>query len=161
MSTNITAPADYRAWLGDLKARFRQVQLKAVVAVNTELLQFYWGLGADIVAKQATQAWGSGFLEKLSQDLMQEFPEMKGFSKRNLEQIRRWYGFWSTPPAIAKQAASQLLTIPWWHNVVIMGLATYTLSHTLPEALRDKLPSIEVLGADLGYSFPTRESEHG
>jgi hypothetical protein len=39
MSANVTAPADYRAWLGDLKARFRQVQLKAAVAVNTELLQ--------------------------------------------------------------------------------------------------------------------------
>ncbi len=127
MSTNVPVSPDYRAWLGDLKARFRQVQLKAAVAVNTELLQFYWGLGADIVAKQATQAWGSGFLEKLSQDLMQEFPGMKGFSKRNLEQIRRWYSFWPLQPAIAKQAASQLLAIPWWHNVVIM---TKCQSHT-------------------------------
>lgn len=61
MSTNVAASPDYRAWLGNLKARFRQVQLKAAVAVNTELLQFYWELGADILAKQATQAWGSGW----------------------------------------------------------------------------------------------------
>lgn len=113
--------ADFRLWVSTLKARFRQIQLKAAVAVNVSLLQFYWDLGADIVARQADQVWGSGFLEKLSQELMQEFPEVKGFSKRNLEQIRRWYSFWNREPAIAKQAASQLLSIPWWHNVVIAG----------------------------------------
>ncbi|MFN9728146.1 YhcG family protein [Acidovorax sp.] len=121
MSANVTAPADYRAWLGDLKARFRQVQLKAAVAVNTELLQFYWALGTDIVAKQATQAWGSGFLEKLSQDLMQEFPEMKGFSKRNLELIRQWHRYWTSDAAIAKQAVAQLVSIPWGHNLAIIS----------------------------------------
>ncbi|MGQ0710287.1 MAG: PDDEXK nuclease domain-containing protein [Rhodoferax sp.] len=115
---------EYRAWIGTLKTRFRQVQLKAAVAVNTELLQFYWDLGADIVARQAQHAWGSRFLERLSQDLMQEFPQTKGFSKRNLEQIRRWYGFWSSQPEIAKQAASQLLAIPWWHNVIIASQST-------------------------------------
>jgi predicted nuclease of restriction endonuclease-like (RecB) superfamily len=122
LSTPITPTAgDYREWLGNLKTRFRQVQLKAAVAVNTALLQFYWELGADIVAQQVSQRWGSGFLDKLSQDLMQEFPDMKGFSKRNLEQIRRWYSFWSTTPEITKQAASQLFAIPWWHNVVILS----------------------------------------
>ena len=45
---------DYREWLGQLKTRFGQVQLKAAVAVNSALLQFYWELGADIVAKQGS-----------------------------------------------------------------------------------------------------------
>lgn len=123
MSTNVTAPADplhYRAWLGDLKARFRQVQLKAAVAVNTELLQFYWALGADIVARQAEQSWGSGFLEKLSQDLMQEFPEMKGFSLRNLKYIRQWHSFWAGS-GIGQQAVAQLASIPWGHNLAIIS----------------------------------------
>lgn len=62
--------ADYGQWLGELKTRFRQVQLKAAVAVNTELLQFYWELGADIVTRQAAHGWGSGFLDNLSHDLM-------------------------------------------------------------------------------------------
>ncbi|MEN9844298.1 MAG: hypothetical protein RLZZ612_2127 [Pseudomonadota bacterium] len=115
-----TTSAEYRQWLTDLKTRFRQVQLKAAVTVNTALLQFYWELGADIVARQASQRWGSGFLERLSQDLMQEFPDVKGFSKRNLEQIRRWHGFWSAHPSIAQQPASQLMGIPWWHHVVIL-----------------------------------------
>ena len=119
---------DYRVWLKEIKAKVRRVQLNAAVAVNEELLRFYWELGADIAERQKSAAWGSGFLKQLSQDLMAEFPEMKGFSKRNLEQIRRWFLFWSQPPAIAKQAASQIVQqpvaqitrIPWWHNVVII-----------------------------------------
>jgi len=112
--------SDYHQWLIDLKTRFRQVQLKAAVAVNTELLRFYWELGADILARQASQAWGSGFLEKLSQDLMQEFPEMKGFSVRNLKYIRQWHRFW-VESAIGQQAVAQLTTIPWGHNLAILS----------------------------------------
>ena len=117
----ISASPDYRQWLGDLKTRFRQVQLKAVVSVNTSLLQFYWELGADMVARQASQVWGSGFLESLSQDLMREFPGMKGFSKRNLELIRQWYRYWEKETAIAQQLVSQLTAIPWGHNIAIMS----------------------------------------
>ena len=122
MSSDITPhAADYRQWLGELKTRYRHVQLKAAVAVNTAMLQFYWELGADMVAKQTQFAWGSGFLTQLSADLGNEFPGVAGFSKRNLEQIRRWHAFWNQSPAIAQQAASQLMGIPWWHHVVILS----------------------------------------
>ena len=121
LSTPITpAAGDYREWLGNLKTRFRQVQLKAAVAVNTALVQFYWDLGADIVAQQASQRWGSGFLDNLSQDLMQEFPDMKGFSVRNLKYIRQWHSFWTESP-IGQQAVAQLTAIPWGHNLAILS----------------------------------------
>jgi len=118
----------YSQWLVALKAKFQRTQITAAVAVNQQLLQFYWELGGEIVEKQKAARWGSGFLKHLSNDLMAEFPEIKGFSKRNLEQIRRWVAFWSESPEIAKQAASQLsdpiisllTSIPWWHNIVII-----------------------------------------
>lgn len=127
---------NYRQWLGELKARFRQVQLKAAVAVNTALLQFYWDLGADIVARQALADWGSGFLNQLSADLMHEFPEMKGFSASNLKYIRQWHQFWvstqiSQQPVgqigrqavaqLMKQPVEQILSIPWGHNLAIIA----------------------------------------
>jgi predicted nuclease of restriction endonuclease-like (RecB) superfamily len=122
MSSELTPSSpEYRQWLGALKGRFRQVQLKAAVAVNTELLGFYWQLGADIVARQAEYAWGSSFLVQLSRDLTAEFPEVKGFSRRNLELIRQWYRHWNSDPAIAQQLVSQLLTIPWGHNLAIVA----------------------------------------
>ena len=123
--------SNYTNWLKELKEKVRLVQLKAAVRVNTELLGFYWSLGRDIVEKQKSAKWGDGFLKQLSQDLTDEFPDMKGFSKRNLELMRKWYLFWSAP--IAKQSATQLLKtelkqhitqIPWWHNVVILTKCT-------------------------------------
>jgi predicted nuclease of restriction endonuclease-like (RecB) superfamily len=127
-SEMIQSQADYRQWLGELKSRFRQVQLKAAVAVNTALLQFYWDLGTDIVVRQAQADWGSGFLKQLSADLTLEFPEMKGFSKRNLELVRQWHLFWVSdvigqqPVAqFAKQPVSQIFGIPWGHNLAIIA----------------------------------------
>ncbi|WP_353801550.1 DUF1016 N-terminal domain-containing protein, partial [Shigella sonnei] len=86
--------AEYKQWLTELKQKVASSQQKAVVKVNTELLTLYWQLGEEIVARQQQAAWGDKLLAQLSQDLMAEFPQMKGFSKRNLEHIRRWYLFW-------------------------------------------------------------------
>lgn len=121
MSNLIKQNHDYSQWLLELKNRFRQRQLKAAVQVNRELLQFYWELGEDIVKRQQDTSWGSGFLKQLSQDLMLEFPEVKGFSKRNLELIRQWYLYWTSDPAIAQQLVAQLTSIPWGHNVHIVS----------------------------------------
>jgi predicted nuclease of restriction endonuclease-like (RecB) superfamily len=123
--TELTKDKNYIEWVKKLKQKFRQCQLKAVVKVNSELLNFYWELGKEIVEKQKETKWGSKFLERLSKDLMAEFPNVKGFSKRNLEQIRRWYLFWNEHLQIAKQPATQILNlitqIPWWHNVIIIS----------------------------------------
>lgn len=119
MVNEIIENSQYKEWLKELKSKVSRAQIKAAVTVNSTLLEFYWNLGSEIVEKQQSTSWGSGFLKKLSHDLMAEFPDMKGFSKRNLEHIRRWYLFYSKE-SIAKQAASQLLRIPWWHNVIIV-----------------------------------------
>jgi predicted nuclease of restriction endonuclease-like (RecB) superfamily len=119
MNQSLTKNKNYSAWLKELKNKVRLVQIKAAVKVNSELLQFYWELGQDILDKQKNAKWGDGFLKQLSVDLSSEFPDMKGFSKRNLELIRQWYVFYGQKNLIAKQAVSQLVRIPWGHNIVI------------------------------------------
>jgi predicted nuclease of restriction endonuclease-like (RecB) superfamily len=134
-SEELTATADYREWIGELKSRFRAVQLKAAVSVNTELLGFYWELGSDMVAKQADHAWGTGFIKQLSHDLMREFPEVKGFSPANLSSIRQWVSFWSASPFLQQPVGEMAQTsaahepiaplpalraIPWGHNLAIL-----------------------------------------
>ena len=94
--------SEYKSWIGELKQRIRQSQIKAAVKVNTELLQLYWGLGKDIVERQKLAQWGDGFLKQLSEDLMVEFPEMNGFSVRNLQQIVKWYSFYNQEFIITK-----------------------------------------------------------
>jgi len=73
-------------------------------------LLLYWELAERMVAKQQEAAWGDGFLSRMSRDLQEAFPGMKGFSVRNLKYMRQWFQFWSIAPAIGQQLVAQ---IPW------------------------------------------------
>ena len=88
------ASTDSVQWLSDLKQRYHQSQIKAVVRINQSMLEFYWSLGRDIVAIKAESKWGSGVLQQLSIDLQQMFPEEKGFSYRNIRYMKQWYLFY-------------------------------------------------------------------
>jgi predicted nuclease of restriction endonuclease-like (RecB) superfamily len=121
MNFNLLQNSEYKHWLKDLKQKVLQSQLKAVVKVNSTLLEFYWELGEEIVLRQSQARWGDGFLKQLSQDLMAEFPDIKGFSERNLKYIRQWVVFYSSDKAIGQQAVAQLTRIPWGHNLKIIA----------------------------------------
>ena len=120
VSLNLLQDNEYKHWLKDLKQKVLQSQLKAVVQVNSTLLEFYWELGEEIVLRQTQARWGDGFLKQLSQDLMAEFPDMKGFSERNLKYIRQWVLFYSGNKAIGQQPVAQLTQISWGHNLKII-----------------------------------------
>lgn len=109
---------DYKKFILEIKQRIQSAQIKAAVSVNRELLRLYWDLAERIGVKQKTASWGDGFLAQMSRDLQIEFPEMKGFSRRNLELMRQWHQFWATKTPIAQQLVSQ---IPWGHNLVIIS----------------------------------------
>lgn len=102
------ASTDYVRWLSDLKQRYRQSQIKAVVRINQSMLEFYWSLGRDIVALKAESKWGSGVLQQLSIDLQQMFPEEKGFSYTNIRYVKQWYSFYYEQVAICQQAVGEL-----------------------------------------------------
>ncbi len=115
----------YKDWLQEVKQNFQQAQIKAHIKVNSTLLEFYWNLGNDILQKQQDFAWGSGFLEQLSKDLSAEFPDVKGFSYRNLRAVKQWVVFWQQLVAkldntIGKQVVSHLTQIPWGQNIAII-----------------------------------------
>jgi predicted nuclease of restriction endonuclease-like (RecB) superfamily len=118
--SNIETTTEYKEFLEHIKNKARKSQLKAFVKANTIMLEFYWELGIDITQKQKSTNWGSGFLTLLSKDLMRDFPNIKGFSKRNLERIRQWYTFYSKDNTITTQAVSQLFSIPWSHNIIVI-----------------------------------------
>ena len=85
----------YKKWLEVIKSKIQSAQIKAAISVNSQLLMFYWELGNEIIEKQAKTSWGDNFLGQLSKDLVTEFPSMKGFSKRNLELMRKCIYFGS------------------------------------------------------------------
>lgn len=108
MSTDLIKDSEFKQWLVDLKGRIRQSQLRAFVKVNSELLHLYWDLGHDIVIRQIDSVWGSGFFTKLSKELKSEFPDMKGFSERNLYNIKQFYLFYSQDNTISHQVGAKL-----------------------------------------------------
>ena len=104
-------PAGYADWLAELKTRIHSAQQRAALAVNRELVLLYWQIGRDILARQAEQGWGAKVIERLAQDLRTAFPQMKGFSPRNLKYMRAFAEAWPDAEFV-QQAAAQL---PWFH----------------------------------------------
>jgi len=100
--------ADFKQWIIDLKLRIRQSQIKAAIKVNAEMLRLYWDLGRDIVVRQMDSSWGSGFFEQLSRELKAEFPDMKGFSERNLFNMKQFYLFYNQDNTISQQVVAEL-----------------------------------------------------
>lgn len=117
---------DYKYWLTEVKTKVRSSQIKAALAVNVALIEFYWDFGRMISEKQT--AWGSAFLEKLSRDLKEEFPQLQGFSRSNLYNIRNFYEFYAAEEIFhqlgGKFMEEYLVKIPWRHHVEIFTKST-------------------------------------
>ena len=109
-------PGDYASWLADLKARIRQERLRVVLASNAVMVLLYWDIGRSILDKQAHQGWGSRVIDRLAGDLREAFPEMKGFSPRNLKYMRAFATTW--PDRRIVQASLAQLT--WYHHIALM-----------------------------------------
>lgn len=97
--------------MNDLKDRIRSARLRASVAVNRELVELYWGIGREILARQQVEGWGTRVIDRLATDLTLDFPEMTGLSPRSLKYMRAFaeaFPDWE----IVQQLVAQL---PWGH----------------------------------------------
>jgi predicted nuclease of restriction endonuclease-like (RecB) superfamily len=110
------SPEGYADWLAELKARIHGAQQRATLAVNRELVLLYWQIGRDILTRQGQQGWGAKVIERLSQDLRTAFPEMKGFSPRNLKYMRAFAEAWPDEKFVQEVLAQ----LPWGHNLVLL-----------------------------------------
>jgi predicted nuclease of restriction endonuclease-like (RecB) superfamily len=118
MKQPTTLPPEYRAWLENFKSRIRSAQIKAAVAVNTQLIRLYWELGAMIAERQENAQWGASVLEAVAADLKIEFPNLSGLSRSNLAYMAQFYRFYQSADEFVQQLAGQ---IPWWHNILIFS----------------------------------------
>jgi predicted nuclease of restriction endonuclease-like (RecB) superfamily len=126
MEQRLNINIEFAQWVKTLKNEIRTAQIKAAVKVNSGMLQMYWNLGKEITERQKTANWGDGFLKELSRELMAEFPDMKGFSYRNLKYIRQWFLFYNQEGSIGQQVVAQLgedifFSVPWGHHLYIMS----------------------------------------
>ena len=110
---------DYKNFITSLKTKIRSAQIKGAIAVNKELIKLYWDIGKDIVEKQDQEGWGSKVLEKVAQDLQNEFPGVEGFSRRNIFRMKSFYqAYEKVPQAVAQLDDLPIFSIPWGHNAL-------------------------------------------
>ena len=109
---------DYIEWIDNIKSKIRTAQIKAALSANSELIKLYWDIGKDIFEKQEIQGWGNSIVENLSKDLKSEFPNTKGFSRRNLFYMKKFYNFYKNDFEKVQQLVAQ---IPWGHNILIIS----------------------------------------
>ncbi len=121
-SSDLALPDEYRQTLEKLKQQVNQAQIQARRTINTELIQLYWSIGKEILLRQEQQGWGSKIIARLAEDLRAEFPQMRGFSPRNLQYMTTFARHWNVEH-IAPQPVAQL---PWGH---IRTLLDKPLSH--------------------------------
>jgi len=107
-------PTKYNDFIRQLKQKIQTSQIKASIRVNEELLKLYWDMAQMIIAKQKESSWGDSIIQKISIDLKEEFPNIKGFSKTNLLYMKKWYLFWSD--VNLPQVVGEIFKIPWGHN---------------------------------------------
>lgn len=109
-------PPDYADWIAELKRRIAGARQRAVLAANAEQIRLYHEIGREILERQEQQGWGARVIDRLSADLREAFPDMKGFSSRNLKYMCY---FARTCPdlQIGQQSAAQL---PWFHIITLI-----------------------------------------
>ncbi|MDF1759563.1 MAG: PDDEXK nuclease domain-containing protein [Coxiellaceae bacterium] len=123
MEIKLLLDNDYSLLINQLKQKITVAQTRARLAVNSELIQLYWSIGRVLFERQKIEAWGSKYLNQVSSDLSYEFPESKGFSRRNLERMRQFYLIYQVEQ-IAAQPVSQL---PWGHIIYLIQKVKYDI----------------------------------
>lgn len=109
-------PEGYADWLADLKSRVYEAQQRTARKVNSELVLLYWSIGNDILQRQRNQGWGAKVIDRLAHDLRIAFPDMRGFSPRNLKYMRAFAAAWPEK-SIVQEVLAQL---PWYHQVTLL-----------------------------------------
>jgi len=108
--------SDYKDFIIDIKEKIRKSQYEAMKAVNTTLINLYWGIGEEIYKQQQEKGWGKSIVEVLSSEIQKEFPGVKGFSARNLWNMRNLYVEYKDNEILQPLVAE----ISWTKNIVIL-----------------------------------------
>lgn len=147
--SKLPAPTGFPALLKEVKARIRQAQTHAILAVNAELVRLYWDIGRMIDQRQEREGWGAAVIPRLARELQNELSEEKGYSERNIKRMLAFYRAYSAaepkgPPPVAQlqgspkvpQPVAQLpatriqpmesapdaliWSVPWAHHVILL-----------------------------------------
>jgi predicted nuclease of restriction endonuclease-like (RecB) superfamily len=109
-------PDDYKETLSEIKRRIQEERLRVVLAANSAMILLYWDIGRMILERQNRAGWGAKVIDRLAKDLRDAFPDMRGFSPRNLKYMRAFAAA-RPEPEIVQRVIAQL---PWRQNIALI-----------------------------------------
>lgn len=117
--------SNYPEIIDKLKKEVEAARLNAAFTVNKQMLFLYWRIGKIILEQQQSQGWGTKVVDRLANDLRKAFPDMRGFSSRNLKYMR---AFAEAYPAFVQGPLAQTLSIvqdplaqiTWYHHITLL-----------------------------------------
>jgi predicted nuclease of restriction endonuclease-like (RecB) superfamily len=138
-------PDGYDIWRKEIISLIETAKYNAALNVNAELLALYWKIGSDIIKKQEERRWGAQVIVQLSKDLTEQFAEDKGYSERNLRNMKRFAAeypdfpflqvplakiqnnpIWQVPLAKLEEKGKEFLQVPlaqitWYHHISLLS----------------------------------------
>ncbi len=106
----------YTQFIEDIKSQIQNRRLSVVMNANSSLICLYWTIGKAILEKQREEGWGAKVIDRMAKDLKDAFPEMSGFSPRNIKYMRKFAECWPDYE-IVQQVVAQ---IPWRTNLKLL-----------------------------------------
>ncbi len=114
---NLSEMSDgYLEFINDIKEKIKKQRVSIVLNANSSLICLYWSIGKAILEKQEKEGWGAKVIDRLAQDLKDAFPDMSGFSLRNIKYMRKFAECWPDFEFV-QQVVAQL---PWRTNLKLM-----------------------------------------
>ena len=106
----------YLSFIDNIKNEIKMQRLSVVLSANASMICLYWNIGKAILNKQAEEGWGSKVIDRISKDINDAFPDMSGFSPRNIKYMRKFAEVWNDYEIMQRTAAQ----IPWRSNILLM-----------------------------------------
>ncbi|MBS5062322.1 MAG: DUF1016 family protein [Hungatella hathewayi] len=117
IAPNLSEMSDtYLKFIEEVKAEIQRQRISVVLNANSSMICLYWNIGRAILKKQEEEGWGAKVIDRMAKDLKDAFPEMSGFSPRNIKYMRKFAESWPDFEIVQRVVAQ----IPWRTNISLL-----------------------------------------
>lgn len=109
-------PVGYTSFIENIKKQILKTRLQTTLSANVAMITLYWNIGNEILERQLNEGWGAKVIDRMSYDLKRDFPQMNGFSPRNLKYMRKFAEAWTDFEFVQRTVAQ----IPWRSNITLL-----------------------------------------
>ncbi len=97
----------------NIKSAITKTQLEIMINANNKLVNLYYSIGKTL---EENSKWGNKFIDNVAKELKITFPNLKGFSVRNLKYMKAFYNEYKDDDEFVQLVAQ----IPWKHNILLI-----------------------------------------